>query len=178
MTGPAIVPELHRPVATDRIPVAGMTLEVVADAAECAAVAQRLGVPAVGGLSCRFTLHRPLAGSTRRREGEIVADAVLRATLVRECVVTLEPFETVHAEAFRVRFVPAGTESEDDDPEACDEIGYEGAAIDLGDAAVEQLALTLDPYPRSPGAALPPEASDPEENAFSALVRLMPPGTA
>jgi uncharacterized metal-binding protein YceD (DUF177 family) len=170
-----MIPEFHRPTATDRIPVSGMTLEVVADAAELPTIAERLQLPAVESLSCRYVLSRPLASGTRRREGEIVADCVLRAKLVRECVVSLDPFDVSLEERFRVRFVPAGTESDDEDPEADDEIGYEGAAIDLGEAAVEQLALTLDPYPRKPGAQLPPEASDAEENPFAALGRLVRP---
>ena len=39
-------------------------------------------------------------------------------------------------------------------PDMPDEIVYEGINIDLGEAAAEQLALSLDPYPRHPGAAL------------------------
>jgi len=34
----------------------------------------------------------------------------------------------------------------------CDVIGYEGGAIDLGEAVAETLALALDPFPRSPDA--------------------------
>jgi hypothetical protein len=165
-------PELHRPVATDRIPQAGMTMEVKAAGDEHSAVAGRLELPQVKELSCRFVLTRPLAGATRRREGEIVAEGHLRAVLVRECVVSLELFDAVIDERFRVRFVPAGSESDDDDPEADDEIPYDGAAIDLGEAAVEQLALTLDPYPRKPGAELPPEAIEIDFGPFAALARL------
>ncbi len=160
-----IPPELHRPFATDRITTAGQTIDFSADAAECQAIAQRLGIPALHALSCRFLVTRPADA----RPGEILAEGQLRATLERECVITLEAFRTKIEERFRVRFVPAGTESDDDNPDSDDEIPYDAAAIDLGEAAVEQLALTLDPYPRKPGATLPPEASDPEENAFAAL---------
>ena len=169
------IPELHRPIATDRIPVTGMSMDVLATSDECKLIARRLMIPGVEFLSCRFMLNRPLAGSERRREGEIVAEGRLRATLVRECVVSLEKFTVKVDERFRVRFVSTGSESEDEDPESDDEIGYAGAAIDLGEAAVEQLALTLDPYPRKPGAVLPPEANDPEEGAFAALSRLVRP---
>ncbi len=163
-----IPPELHRPVATDRIAAAGQSFEVRADAAECAAVAQRLGIPAVHALFCRFQVTRQMDA----RSGEIIAEGHLQARIDRECVITLECFSMKVEERFRVRFVPQGTEAGDDDPESDDEIPYEGTGIDLGEAAVEQLALTLDPYPRKPGAALPPEASDPEEGAFSALAAL------
>lgn len=163
-----IAPELHRPMATDRIAVAGQAVEIVADAAECAAVAARLGVPAVRQLSARLQVTRLIDS----RAGEILVEGELRAVLTRECVVSLEPFEARTSERFRVRFVPAGSESDDDDPESDDEIPYEGTAIDVGEAVVEQLALTLDPYPRKPGATLPAGASDPEEGPFAQLAAL------
>ncbi len=169
--------EMSRPVATDRIPAAGMMVDVASSADERDAVAGRLELSLVRLLSCRYVLTRPLAGATRRREGEIVGEGHLRATVVRECVVTLELFDEVIDERFRIRFVPAGTESDDEDPEADDEIPYAGASIDLGEATVEQLALTLDPYPRRPGAELPPEASDIDLGPFAALARLARPGT-
>ena len=40
--------------------------------------------------------------------------------------------------------------------------------IDLGEAAAEQLALALDPYPRAPGAVLEME-EEPEAAPFAAL---------
>jgi uncharacterized metal-binding protein YceD (DUF177 family) len=163
-----ITPELHRPVATDRIATMGQSIELRADAAECAAIALRLGVPAVHALTCRFHVTRQMDA----RSGEIIAEGHLKARLDRDCVVTLERFTLAVEERFRVRFVPEGTEAGDDDPESDDEIPYAGTGIDLGEAAVEQLALTLDPYPRKPGAELPPEASDPEESAFAALAAL------
>lgn len=174
MTG-VILPELprefSRQIATDRVPQAGMTLDVLATQDERNAVAGRLELPQVSLLSCHYVLTRPLAGATRRREGEIVAEGRLRANVIRECVVTLELFEEIVDESFRVRFVPAGSESDDDDPEADDEVPYEGAAMDIGEATVEQLALTLDPYPRKPGAELPPEVVDIDLGAFAALLR-------
>ncbi len=171
----SIPPELHRPIATDRIPATGMVVEVLASPEEHNAIAGRLELAQVKSLYCRFALTRPLAGATKRREGEIVAECDLRATLVRECVVSLELFDDVVVEHFRVRFVPAGSESDDEDPEADDEIPYEGAVIDLGDALVEQLALTMDPYPRKPGAELPPEANDIDLGPFAALLGLKRP---
>lgn len=164
--------EMSRIVATDRIPSTGMILDVASTPDERDAVAGRLELPQVRLLSCYYTLTRPLAGATRRREGEVVAEGHLRASVVRECVVTLELFDEIIEERFRVRFVPTGTESDDDDPEADDEIPYEGATIDLGEATVEQLALTLDPYPRKPGAELPEEASEIDLGPFAALARL------
>ncbi len=166
-------PELHRPVTVERLAeMAGEPVDVLASAEECAAVALRMGIPGVRALSCRFDLTRAQDG----RPGEVVARGVLRAELVRECVVTLEAFTARLVDHFQIRFVPAGLEREDDDFESDDEIAYTGTMIDLGEAAVEQLALTLDPYPRKPGAVLPPEASEADLGPFALLARLAAPG--
>jgi hypothetical protein len=67
--------------------------------------------------------------------------------------------------------LPAGREPADG-PDDLDEIETENDVVDLGEAVAEQLALALDPYPRAPGAELPPEAVDPEAGAFGALAAL------
>jgi uncharacterized metal-binding protein YceD (DUF177 family) len=157
-----MTPELSRPVRVETIGPAGLVVEVVADGRERAAVARRLGVASVAALECRFRLEP--AGSR-----SFAASARLRARLERECVVTLEPFEAVHDERFRLRFVPAGTEAAQEDPESVDEIPYEDGVIDLGEAAVEQLALGLDPYPRRPGAVLEVPGEAEAEGPFAAL---------
>jgi hypothetical protein len=145
-------PELHRPVSINEIGPSGMDSVVEAGPAECAALAARMGVPAVLRLSCRFHLVRGAFDA-------IAAQGHLLATVVRTCVVSLDDFETDVVENFRVRFVPAGNETDEIDPEAEDEIPFTGGMIDLGEAAAEQLALALDPYPRKPDAELP--ASEP-----------------
>jgi hypothetical protein len=141
-------PELRRPVPVAEIGPSGFDSLVEANPAECVALAGRLGVPAVLSLTCRFHL-------TRVAFDAIAAEGHLVAMVVRTCVVSLDDFETDVAEDFRVRFVPAGTERDEIDPEAEDEIPFTGGVIDLGEAAAEQLALALDPYPRKPGAELP-----------------------
>jgi uncharacterized metal-binding protein YceD (DUF177 family) len=156
--------ELSRPFAIDRMGEAA-TATVEADAAECEAIARRLGVETVSALSCRFAL--------RRWEGATIqALGTLRARVRPICVVSMEAFDTEVAEDFEVRFVPEGMESEDIDLDAPDEIPYAGAMIDLGEATVEQLALALDPFPRKPGVALPEDAVDAVDNPFAALSRL------
>jgi hypothetical protein len=154
----------------DKVGAGGLVQEVVARPEEYPAIAARLAIPAVLSLSCRFRLSRADAGAS----GQILAEGELRARVVRTCVVSLDDFEDDVRENFRVRFVPAGTESGDEDPGSDDEIPYSGV-IDLGEAAVEQLALDLDPYPRKPGATLPAEAQDENGGAFAALARLHRP---
>ena len=160
--------EMARPVAIDRIGSAGLSMTVEASPAELAAIAARLMLPGVSRLVCRFELKR-LAGSV------IAATGALSAAVTQTCVVTLDEFESPVEEAFAVHFVPAGTESDDDDPDAPDELPYPAGAIDLGEAAIEQLALALDPYPRKPGL---PETEPPEEaerSPFAALAALRRP---
>ena len=149
--------ELSRPVQVERAPESVL---VEANAAECAALAGRLQVIEVRALRCRFGL---------RRQGAVVmSEGVLAAEVVQACVVTLEPVEQRVEERFTVHFVPEGQEGDDGDPEAPDEIPYAGGMIDLGEAAAEQLALALDPYPRAPGAVLEME-EEPEAAPFAAL---------
>jgi uncharacterized metal-binding protein YceD (DUF177 family) len=154
--------ELHRPINLDHIGASGLTVTVEASPAECAALAARMRLPAVHALTCEFRL-------TGGEQSHFAARGHLRACITQTCVVTLEDFETEVEEVFQVHFVPAGEESEIIDPEADDDLPYEGNSIDLGEAAAEQLALALDPYPRSPGAELPQELLDEAPHPFAAL---------
>jgi uncharacterized metal-binding protein YceD (DUF177 family) len=159
-----MTPELQRPVAADRIGAAGLDVVVEAAPDELAGLTRRMQIPAVESLRCEFHLMRLTAAT-------ILAEGRLRARLVQTCVVSLEDFPAQIDETFRVRFVPDGEESDDPDPEADDEIGYAGGVLDLGEAAAEQLALTLDPYPRAPGAELPEIDAEAVEHPFAALRR-------
>lgn len=158
--------ELTRLVRTDRIPDGGLTTTVTATPEECAAVAARLLLPAIARLTCRWDLRR---GS----RGAVDAGGVLQADVTQVCVVTLEPFAAAVADLFSLRFVIAGRESPAaDDP---DEVPYDGISLDLGDAAVEQLALALDPYPRKPGAELQADLAPAPDGAFAPLAKLRRP---
>jgi uncharacterized metal-binding protein YceD (DUF177 family) len=157
--------ELHRPVAADRIGPRGLEVTVEADVAECAALAKRMEIPEVRSLSCRFQV-------TREREDRFAASGHLRARVVQACVVSLEEFEAEVEERFRLRFVPAGREAEEIDPDdPVDEVGYADGMLDLGEAAAEQLGLTLDPYPRRPGAVLLQQETDEVPGPFAGLRR-------
>jgi hypothetical protein len=162
-------PELPHPLPITQIGAGGTLREVVAGPQELLAIAARLGIPAVAALSVRFRLSPP-HGSTIRAEGE------LRARVIQECIVTAEPFEAELVESFRIRFVPEADIAGEDAPidlDSDDELPYRGGILELGEAAVEQLALALDPYPRLPGATLPfaGDAEDAPEHPFAALAR-------
>jgi hypothetical protein len=145
---------------------------IEAEPAECAALAQAFGLPAIASLKGDFTLASPASAG-----GVIEATLALIAHVTQICVVSLEPFEAKIAETARLRFIPSAKLREDSeiteiDPESLegpDELPYSGDAIDLGAALAEQLALALDPYPRKPGATLPPGASSGDANPFAIL---------
>ena len=161
------LPELHRPVLLDRIGPAGLDVNVEASAAECAALAARMQVPAVHAFVCTFHVVRDDAA-------HFTAFGRLRATITQTCIVSAEDFQTEVEEDFRIRFVPAGEESEVIDPDSDDDLPYEGNSIDLGEVASEQLGLAIDPYPRMPGAELPePDpTADEDTHPLAGLARL------
>lgn len=163
-------PELSRRIAVrslgaPRLGGAGTEIDVEATPAECVRLARRLNLPSLDAFTCRFRLQPADAA------GLVVAEGLLSAQLSQTCVVTLEDFPARVAEQFAVRFVPAERAPEgadlELDLEADDDILYMGGSIDLGEAATEQLALALDPYPRKPGAERPPGLSigDPPSGA-------------
>jgi hypothetical protein len=164
---PKTAPEMQRLFPITRI---GDGIRFVVDSKpeERAALAPRMGLVTIHTLTCRFDLRRDVGDA-------IEAKGLLQARVTQTCVVSLEAFDADIAEAFSVRFVPAGTESDDLELEAEDEIGYEGGILDLGEATSEQLALALDPFPRKPGAELSKDLTDDQTNAFAALTKLLPP---
>lgn len=148
---------------------------VAATPAECKALAAVFGLPGIAELEGDFTL-----ATAKGRGGVIEAELALQAKVTQICVVSLEAFDSKVTERAKLRFVPAASVHEDAeiselDPaslEGPDEIPYAGDVIDLGAVLAEQLALTLDPYPRKPGAELPAEATDAAANPFAALAAL------
>ena len=115
--------------------------------------------------SCGFALSR--AGG-----GAILARGVLNAQIEQVCVVSLDTFRSEVNEQFEVRFVPENQLTDAIDPDAPDEVGFLGDSIDLGEAAVEQLALALEPYPHKPGIEATPAEPDEATNPFAVLERL------
>ncbi len=150
--------ELDRPLPLDRVGARGLDCVVEANAEERAAIAERLLVFGIPSLRCAFTL-------TQGPRGMIAARGHLQARV----------FETGVDERFSLRFVPAGTESDDPDPESEDEVPYAGELLDLGEATVEQLALALDPYPRKPDAELPAPEPEAPAHPFAGLASLRRP---
>jgi uncharacterized metal-binding protein YceD (DUF177 family) len=160
-----MISELHRPIAVDRIGAAEFDVFVEATPAECAALAIRMKLPEIAALRCQFRLERDSADS-------LLAHGHLVAHVVQTCVVSLEDFAGIVEDRFTVRFVEAGQETVDNDPESLDEIAFVDGILDLGEVAAEQLALALDPYPRAPDAEMPDISDEQVAHPFAALERL------
>ncbi len=150
----------------------GARIDLIAEEAERRAVAARLGLPAIARLEAHATLAR--AGDTVRAQGRV------KAALTQNCVATGAAIAAHVDEPFEIMFVPAprpGAEEEVElAAEECDTVFHDGAAIELGSAIADTLALALDPYPRSAGAdAALKEAgvlSEGEAGPFAALAQL------
>ncbi|WP_298095849.1 DUF177 domain-containing protein [Brevundimonas sp.] len=99
----------------------------------------------------------------------------IRASLAQTCGITLEPLPIEIDAPFALTLAESVEEDSEEiiitlDDESPDLI--ENGQIDLGQYAVEQLALRLDPFPRKPGAEFvqPPEPA--EISPFAVLKQL------
>lgn len=144
----SVAPEFSRPERIDSIGEGERTVTIAADAAERQALADRFGLTALDRLEGVFRL--------RREAGEIVARGRVRAAVTQSCVVTGAAIPVTIDEPVALRFVARRDSQGDEielDEDDLDTIEFDGGAIDLGEAAAETMALALDPFPRSPGAA-------------------------
>lgn len=151
----------------------GDRIDLHADDAERAAVAERLGLLALSRLEAHAAIDKD--GDRIQAKGRV------RASLEQPCVATGEPVPAMVDEAFDLRFVLAPTSGSADEEyelgdEELDTIFHDGMAIDLGSAIADTLSLALDPYPRSANAesALREAGVMTEEEAspFAALAAL------
>lgn len=143
-------PEFSRPVRIDTLGAAPRRMRIEASADERAALRRRFGMVALDRLEADL--------SVSVNDAEIVAEGTLRAAAQQACVVTAEPVERNVEEPFRILFrpQPAGGGGDDEieigSDDELDVVFYDGAMVDVGEAAAQTLALALDPYPRAPGA--------------------------
>jgi uncharacterized metal-binding protein YceD (DUF177 family) len=164
------------PVALDEIPETGLHREIEANAEIRAALAALAGVRDVSALSASFDL-------VRQGEGVRVSGRV-RARVGQTCVVTLEPIENTIDEVIDVRFT-SGVEAaaaaahgahildeEENNDEELPEPLLDGK-VDLGALATEFLLLSIDPYPRKPGAEFTPvKEAETGDHPFAGLEAL------
>lgn len=128
-----------------------VSLDVTATDAEKAALAKRYGVVAVNALSARVTIRQNAVG-------DVLVRGTLKAEVVQECVVSLELVTSQISEAFEQRYTRKPIEPEGDlvvgpeDEEPPEPIT--GETIDIGELVAQFLSLSIDPYPRAPGAEI------------------------
>lgn len=164
MNKDAVSVEFSRPLRAESVHMRGRTERLTATPAECAALAARFDILAVSSLTAQIEL-RPHRRDGLALSGHLVAD------VVQACVVSLEPVPA-HIEVDFERVFEPGAEdpnesfSVDDlfDPDAEDppEPLIDGI-VDLGEVVAEELALSLDPYPRAPDAEIPAQYRDTDE---------------
>ncbi len=146
---------------------AGLSRTLIPDAAARARIARALDLASLDAFAADMTLAPAAAGW--RLSGR------LRARLAQTCGITLEPLPLEIDEPFSVALAEADEAETEEivitvDDESPDLI--EDGRVDLGQYAVEQLALRLDPFPRKPGAEFvqPPEPA--EISPFAVLRKL------
>lgn len=172
-----MTPEFSRIVRSDQVKRLIGSQHIAADAVERAALAERFGLSSLDRLEADYELAE--------EGGAIVARGRVRATLAQPCVATgVAVPEEIDGEIL-LRFIEERTDVEPDeelelDAEDYDIIGYDGQAIDMGEAVAETMALLMAPYPRSPQAdSFLKEAgvlSEEQASPFAALLSMKEKG--
>lgn len=158
-------PEFHRPLPFAAVKRTPYVIELTPTETERAALVARLGLLDLPRFTAKWELRS-------QADDTVAAKLTIAAEVVQPCVVTLEPVPQTVADTVSLRFLPPGREPSDNDPDTPDDIPCEHEVMDLGEAAVETLALLLDPYPRAEGASLPDSVTDKDLGPFGALAKL------
>jgi hypothetical protein len=146
--------------------------------------AERKGLAALWDVVSVEELKAELKINRWKRDGVRVRGTV-KARIVQECVVSLDPVETEINEEFEQLFVPEGSKLARVpiqpsgemvmDPEGQDlPETFVGDTIDAGVVVAEFAAMGIDPYPRKPGLDFEDHIEDTGENdvkpsSFAAL---------
>jgi uncharacterized metal-binding protein YceD (DUF177 family) len=155
-------------VRLDEVPPEGRKYEFQADEEVLQFLVEHAPITELSRFSGRIEL--------RQMRGGFQAQGRLRAAVVQECVVTLEPIET-ELDIELVRVYLRGQEPEPevntngevfvDLESSADNEWFEGEKLDLSDLIFEQFLLALDPYPRKEGAEMPDLGNDAEAKEAS-----------
>jgi uncharacterized metal-binding protein YceD (DUF177 family) len=140
--------EFSRPVDIARLGDAEAVHDIEATAPERRALAERLGIVAVGMLRAHVAIRRIRGGTAVRLSGYLAAD------VTQSCVVTLDPVENHLEEEFTILYA-ADTSSDESALGPDTDISWPeplpDGPLDIGEAVAQQLSLALDPYPRAAG---------------------------
>ncbi len=145
---------------------AGVTRCLVPDEAVRARIVKALDLASLSAFESEITVAPAHVGWT--------LSGWVRAQAEQVCGITLEPLPVTVDQRFSVKLVEeadAAPEIEvtldDDSPDVIEE-----GRIDLGQYAVEQFALALDPFPRKPGAEFTQPQEPAEISPFAVLKQL------
>lgn len=185
----AAKPEFSLIVSLDDIPASGsLPVRGKADEAVLGAIAGRLGVLGLSELAMEAVVHKARSQTTSSPAMRV--EGTVSARVQQRCVVTLDLFWSDIEEPFSVLCSP----DEPDELEIGEDGDYDLAALleeediepltedgscDIGELAVQYLALGIDTNPRAPGVELPDEFLADEEageseklNPFAVLAKL------
>ncbi len=157
-----LAPEWSYAIEADDVGSSPIHLHIEANEEERSALARRLGLEGIGGLSADMTLMRAQGNMVVHICGQLHAD------VTQLCVVSLEPVGTHVEEAFegwfadpeaaisfaKVKQEKQGHKTHGETPileEAEDPEPIVGGVIDLGELVTQYLALCLPPYPHREG---------------------------
>ncbi|MER0238148.1 DUF177 domain-containing protein [Fulvimarina sp. MAC8] len=159
----------HLRIAVGRVSQSGLPIDFDAGTSDLQRIAADLGVTVMS----RFT--GSLTGTPWQKAG-VQVTGTLKASVIQESVVTLEPIESDYAIDFDMIFVPENSrlapkkaDFEDElfvDPEGEDPPEpFTGDHIELGPYVEEELVLAIDPYPRRADETFETIDTDPEPEA-------------
>jgi len=146
-------PELSRPLQVDKISAGGMAEHIVANKAEKKALSERFGILDIKELEASLDIDHSKGGA-------IAVTGSMKAEVVQQCVVSLEPVPAHIEDKIDILFAPShmlekgansphSDEVENDAPEP-----IVNGVIDLGELVSQHLAIALNPYPRKEGVEL------------------------
>ena len=132
-------------ILRDDVPPNGLDVQVEADSDTCAALAERFQVEAVEAVGVQSHIA-PFYKAGLRVTGQV------QARVQQICGVTLEPIWTQITEDFTVEFQPAEILAKfvipDDDVETDLPEALQDGQADIGELAMQYLALAIPPWPR------------------------------
>ncbi|WP_343563176.1 YceD family protein [Kiloniella sp. b19] len=156
--------EFSRLYKADNLQRAPQTIRLKAKPEECAALADRFELEVLEGLEAELRLFPNEKASLLKVEGRFSAE------VTQNCIISGVPLKKLLEEDFEIlySFVPVHqpdySEADDesyidmeaeDPPEEVDPAG-----IDFGEAVAQQLAVSLDPYPKAEGVEWDGESID------------------
>ena len=165
-------PELSVVVELAKVARNERHLSIEANSDERTAIAKRFGIPSVESLSGEVSISA--------NAEKISLKGVVRATLTRECVASLEPLVEEIEDPFDLEFLRQETPAEDDEIGAAGEDWldqpetWSGDEIDVGEIVVQQVSLAMNPFPRKENAENLADAygAQAESSPFAALKNL------